>query len=143
MSKFRKEIEVIWGAAVDDSLAEEVKVTILATGFSITSVPGIQEQRAEETKAEELQRKIMEDAQREQEQKDKELIEKYYGKAGLESLAAHNYRLEPFVLTVEELDDDKVLEALEKNPVFKRERDFNPRVYQSSEAPPRSSTLFD
>lgn len=133
---------MIWGAAVDNSLAEKVKVTILATGFSINSVPGIKEQRAEESKSEELQRKIMEDAQREQEQKDKELIEKYYGKTGLESLAGHNYRQEPFVLTVEELDDDKVLEALEKNPVFKRDRNFNPRAHQV-DAPRPSSTLFD
>ncbi len=142
MSKFSKGIEVIWGAAVEDSLVEEVKVTLLATGFSITSVPGIQEKMEEESKAEELQRKILEDEERERERKDKELIEKYYGKAGLESLAAHNYRLEPFVLTAEELDDDRVLEALEKNPVFKRERDFNPRVYQS-DTPRQSSTLFD
>lgn len=143
MSKFSQGIEVIWGAAVEESLVEEVKVTLLATGFSITSVPGIQEKREEETKAEELQRKILEDAERERERKDKELIEKYYGKAGLESLAAHNYRLEPFVLTVEELDDDRVLEALEKNPVFKRDRDFNPRAYQGDSPQQQSSTLFD
>lgn len=142
MSKFSSGIEVIWGAAVEDSLEEKVKVTLLATGFSITSVPGIQEQRDEESKADELQRKIQEDAEREREQKDKELIEKYYGKAGLESLAAHNYRLEPFVLSADELDDDRVLEALEKNPVFKRERDFNPRAYKSDTTNP-SGSLFD
>src|SRR5690554_3862692 len=39
MSKFSKEIEVIWGAAVDESLKDEVKVTLLATGFTINSVP--------------------------------------------------------------------------------------------------------
>lgn len=142
MSKFSSGIEVIWGAAVEETLVEEVKVTLLATGFSITSVPGIQERREEETKAEELQRKIQEDAQREQDRRDKELIEKYYGKAGLESLAAHNYRLEPFVLTAEELDDDRVLEALEKNPVFKRERDFNPRSF-NGDTTRASGSLFD
>ena len=139
MSKFSSGIEVIWGAAVEDSLEEKVKVTLLATGFSITSVPGIQEQRDEESKADELQRKIQEDAEREREQKDKELIEKYYGKAGLETLAAHNYRLEPFVLSADELDDDRVLEALEKNPVFKRER--QPRLQNRCHKP--FGSLFD
>lgn len=44
-------------------------------------------------------------------------------------------------MTLEELDDDKILEALEKTPVFKRERDFNPRAYQA-ETPRRPMTLF-
>ena len=142
MSKFSKEIEVIWGAAVDESLKDEVKVTLLATGFSINSVPGIMEIKEEETKAEELERKFKEEEERKQETKDRELIEKYYGKAGLESLATNNYRQEPFVLTVEELDDDKILEALEKNPVFKRDRSFNPRTYHT-DIQQQSSTLFD
>ena len=114
----------------------------LATGFSINSVPGIREIRDEETKAEELERKVKEDEERKQDSKDRELIEKYYGKAGLESLATNNYRQEPFVLTIEELDDDKILEALEKNPVFKRDRSFNPRTYHI-DIQQQSSTLFD
>ena len=142
MSKFGKEIEVIWGTAVDNSLDEEVKVTLLATGFTINSVPGIQEIKDNESKADELERKFIEEEERKQEQKDKELIEKYYGKAGLESLAANNYRQEPFVLTIEELDDDKILEALEKNPVFKRERTFSPRTYLN-DIQQQSATLFD
>ncbi len=92
MSKFRSEIEVIWGAAVDNSLGEEVKVTILATGFSITSVPGIEEQRALESEEDRKKRLAELEEQREQERKNKKLIETYYGKAGLESLEAHNYR---------------------------------------------------
>jgi cell division protein FtsZ len=46
------------------------------------------------------------------------------------------------VLTLEELDDDKIIEALEKTPVFKREADFNPRAFQS-EAHTESASLFD
>ncbi len=46
------------------------------------------------------------------------------------------------MLTLEELDDDKILEALEKTPVFKREGDFNPRAYQA-DVPRRPTTLFD
>jgi cell division protein FtsZ len=43
MSKFSREIEVIWGTAVEQELSEKVKVTLLATGFSITDVPGMEE----------------------------------------------------------------------------------------------------
>ncbi|HBG42439.1 MAG TPA: cell division protein FtsZ [Porphyromonadaceae bacterium] len=142
MAKFSSEIEVIWGAAVEEALEEDVKVTLLATGFSIKSVPGIQEQRMAESKAEELERKIREDEDRKRQQQNQELIEKYYGKEGVKTLLTTNYRLEPFILTMEELDDDKVLEALEKTPVFKRDRDFNPRTYQA-DASSASSSLFD
>ena len=142
MSKFGTEIEVIWGAAVEEDLEEEVKITLLATGFNITSVPGIDDMRNIETKAEELERKIQEDALKQQEEQDKQLIKKYYGKEGLRNIANTNYQPDPFVLTIEELGDDKIIEALEKNPVFKRTRDFNPREYQS-ESSATSSTLFD
>ena len=142
MSKFSREIEVIWGAAVEESLGEEVKVTLLATGFSINSIPGIEEQRQEKTRAEEIQQQIEKDAKLTQDKRDKELIEKYYGKTGLKTLTSVNYRLEPFVLTIEELDDDKVLETLEKTPVFKREVNFNPRAFQT-DVHPQSTSLFD
>ena len=142
MSKFGSEIEVIWGAAVEDTLEDEVKVTLLATGFNITSVPGISEKYLEETRAEELERKIAEDNKKEQEREDKKLIEKYYGKEGLRNIAKGNSQPETFVLTLEELNDDKIIEALEKNPVFKRTREFDPRDYRS-ESPAPSSSLFD
>jgi len=35
------EVEVQWGASYDDSLGEEVRVTIIATGYSVSDIPGI------------------------------------------------------------------------------------------------------
>jgi cell division protein FtsZ len=142
MSKFSREIEVIWGAAVEEDLKEEVKVTLLATGFSIKDVPGIEEHRLAESKADELERKIREDAEREREKQDTLLIEKYYGKEGLKNLSTANFQLEPYILALDELDDDKVIEALERVPVFKRDRDFNPRTYLAEQHAP-SNSLFD
>ncbi len=142
MSKFSREIEVIWGAALEDDLTDEVKITLLATGFSITSVPGIEEHRLVESQAEELERKIREDARKEQEEQDRQLIEKYYGKKGLKDLLTTSYRIEPIVLTTEELDDDKILEAMERIAVFKRDVNFNPRVFRNDTQTP-SSSLFD
>ncbi|MBO7498452.1 MAG: cell division protein FtsZ [Bacteroidaceae bacterium] len=43
MDEFRnKDIEVIWGIADDESLDENVKITILATGFGISNIPGME-----------------------------------------------------------------------------------------------------
>ena len=118
-----------------------MKVTLLDR-FLHLYVPGVKEHQEAKTKAEEIQEQIERDARLAQERKDKELIEKYYGKTGLKALTTINYSQEPFVLSIEELDDDKVIEALEKVPVFKREPDFNPRLFQS-EAQSQSSSLFD
>lgn len=35
------EVEVQWGASYDDSLGDEVRVTIIATGYSVSDIPGI------------------------------------------------------------------------------------------------------
>lgn len=36
------EVEVKWGASYDDSLGEEVRVTLIATGYPVTDIPGIE-----------------------------------------------------------------------------------------------------
>lgn len=43
MEEFRdKDVEVIWGIAKDNTLDDEVKITILATGFGLSNVPGME-----------------------------------------------------------------------------------------------------
>ncbi len=141
MAKFSHEIEVIWGTAVEKGLGDNVKVTLLATGFSIKDVPGIKEQIIIQSQAEEQERRYMEEKRRQEEEEAQMLIDKYYGALGLKMLSNTNYKYEPFILTMDELDDDKVLEALEKTPVFKRDRDFNPRAVTTTESR-ASTTLF-
>ena len=41
MSKFGKDVETKWGLYIDESLEEQVKFTVLATGFGIKDVPGM------------------------------------------------------------------------------------------------------
>ena len=36
-----EEVEVQWGASYDDSLGDDVRVTIIATGYSVSDIPGI------------------------------------------------------------------------------------------------------
>lgn len=37
------EVEVKWGTSYDDTLGEEVRVTIIATGYQVSDIPGIEE----------------------------------------------------------------------------------------------------
>lgn len=141
MGKFSREIEVIWGSAVEESLREDVKVTLLATGFTINDIPGIQEQEHERTKAAELERKILEDQRKKEEEEEQELIKKYYGAEGVKIAVSASSNTEPFVLSMEDLDNNDLLDALEKVAVFKRDRDFNPRTYKAANK--TISPLFD
>lgn len=34
-------VQVIWGASFDDSLGEKVKITLIATGFDVSNIPGM------------------------------------------------------------------------------------------------------
>ena len=40
--QMHEDVEVIWGASLDETLGEEVKVTLIATGFSVKTLPGME-----------------------------------------------------------------------------------------------------
>lgn len=45
------EVEVKWGASYDESLGEEVRVTLIATGYPVEDIPGLEEVEEEEQTA--------------------------------------------------------------------------------------------
>ena len=133
MAKFSSEIEVIWGTALDESLEDYIKITILASGFGIENIVSMTE--AEEIK--ETQRlfdekewstkQSEEDRKRIEEQKkqirDADIIRKYYGEEGLRSMGKTT-RPHPFIFTFENIDDNDTIEAVINNPAYNR----SPRV---------------
>lgn len=120
MSEFNRDIEVIWGTAVDNSLGNKVKMTILATGFTMDDIPQIADKRraeAAQMTEEELRR---EEERIQKEQKERELIGKYYGVSAQK--AGHFVsRAKAVVLTTDELDDDAFIALLEDNPTYNRD----------------------
>ena len=63
MSRFERYVETKWGLYTDEKLGDKIKFTILATGFGIKDVPGM-EAVAQKHSAEE-QRRLAEQQQRE------------------------------------------------------------------------------
>jgi cell division protein FtsZ len=105
MARFDKGIEVIWGHAMDEKLAEEVKVTILATGFGQSSIPMMEllKEDDENTNAEDIA-----------------LIDEYYGVGTAKSLGKTT-KLKPFIFkSVEQMADDEIIEALILRPAYNR-----------------------
>lgn len=41
MATIGDDIQVIWGATYDDSLGEDVKITLIATGYDVSDIPGM------------------------------------------------------------------------------------------------------
>ena len=115
-----KDIEVIWGLATDESLDEDVKITILATGFGVSNIPGMNTtiqvnnnpaEKAEETPEEKAQRQ-------EQEAKDKEMITKYYGGPNI----AAKRTIHAFVMEGDDLFNDDLVDAIDSMPTYSRSK---------------------
>lgn len=119
MSGFGREIEVIWGTAVDNSLESKVKITILATGFGIDNIPQIADMhRSEASRMTEEEIRRQEEKLR-KEQEERELISKYYGSTVPRMNKATTRS--KVVLTVDELDDDALIAVIEDYPAYNRD----------------------
>lgn len=144
MKRFGSDVEVIWGTATEKGMGAKVKITLLATGFGMSSIPGIEDHQRELTAEEER----MEEERMKQEEEEKkrinEMIGVYYGKDGVKAMDIRTvYTAKPMILTTEELDDDKVVEAIENTPVFKRTDKFNPHEYKGSNSSRSAKKLFN
>lgn len=132
MKQFGPEIEVIWGTATEKNLGDKVKITLLATGFGMASIPGIDDQiriLSEEEEREEEERLRIEE---EEKRLINTMIVEHYGKDGVQTMDTNKmfFTPKPIILSVEELDDDKIVDAIENTPVFKRDDKFNPNEYK-------------
>ena len=117
-----KDIEVIWGLATDDSLDEEVKITILATGFGVSNIPGMSDTtiKVEKDAEEPVQDENPEaEATRiEEEKKSAEMISHYYGD---DNLAAKR-PIHAFVMEGDDLFNDDLIDALDASPTYQRQK---------------------
>jgi len=110
MEGFDPNIEVIWGEAKDNTLGQNVKFTVLATGFDSSSIPGMDEFKQQQTKEEQ-------EAFEEEEAKNEDLINRAYGKKSTTAKYKHNYI---YLFNAEDLDNDALISSLENSPTFCR-----------------------
>ncbi len=116
MARFGNDFEIKWGLATDPELGDKVKVTILATGFGIENVDGMDAHFKKHTQEENERRA-------EEEEKAAERRARrghYYGSDGKSS----KYKRRPhiFVFRKEDLDNEDVISAVESTPTYKRTR---------------------
>ena len=128
MANFDQDVDVIWGMAFDDTLEDKIKVTVLASGFNVSldkeaPIPAIKtptsrdEQVPAEPKIAAAQRLADE-----------------YGADAITDLQLKQNKARYIVLTPEEMDDDDVIDMIEKTPTYKRKPDFRNQIKERQNA---------
>ena len=140
MSKVGENVQVIWGASFDEELKDKVKITLIATGFEVSDIPGMpasiakahsskpamsaEASRFFEPKKEvepELELTELEESLENKKAFSEKAFEQYYGKAKQAELESQ-LETEPDLPTVnlDDLDNEVNLKNLEDIPSWKR-----------------------
>jgi cell division protein FtsZ len=145
MSKVGEDVQVIWGASFDDELQERVKITLIATGFDVSDIPGMPANvvkaqvrkptmsaeaasffEAPRKEAEpELELEVTEEEEVEVQKKAvaEKAFEQYYVKS-LKNEPELTLTMEPEpelpIFTLDDLEDEKTLKSVESIPAWKR-----------------------
>ena len=100
MAQFtEEEIEVIWGISKDYNLADgEVKVTVLATGFSMHNIPEM--------------KPLLNEADREREEQEEKI------KSMKDAFYKEDFRI--YIFNDDDLDNEELIAAVESSPTHKR-----------------------
>lgn len=125
MDKFG-DFEIKWGVAIDPELGKKVKITILATGFGISNVEGMQER---------IKKHTQEEANRiaEAQEREAKLLERlghFYGNDS--NTKKYKRRPNIYLFSPEELDNDDVISAVESTPTYKRTREVLDSIHNQA-----------
>ena len=132
MERFGSDFEIKWGIGLDPDLGKKVKVTILATGFGIENVDGMNIHIKKQTQ-DDLDRQA-----REQEHADDLATRrvKYYPEDKNQLLTKRRPQI--FIFRPEDLDNEEVILAVENTPTYKRTqqmvKELRRRIVDESES---------
>ena len=121
MNKFNSDFETKFGMAIDDSLGQKVKITLLATGFGVQDIHMKEmDDRMKKRTIEEEQR-LAELEEKEEEKRIRR--EKFYDKDS-SSKIRRKPRRNIYLFNPEDLDNDNIISMVETIPTFQRSKDM-------------------
>jgi len=130
MAKFNRDIDVIWGIAEDDTLGEDVKITILATGFQLRDVSEYPE-NPNFTDIDIIKKQKEEEEERKKKELERELIKKHYGGKG--DTIGKITRPKPFVFSADQMDNNDIVEAVINHPTYDRKQGEMEKIVEEIE----------
>jgi cell division protein FtsZ len=121
MNRFNRDFETKFGIAIDESLEDKVKITLLATGF------GVQDIHVKEMD-ERMSKRTIEEEKRKAEEEEKEeerriRREGFYGKDSSAKIR-RKPRRNIYIFTQENLDNDNIISMVETIPTFQRSKEM-------------------
>lgn len=122
MLKFEKNVDVIWGAGYDNSLGNDIKITILATGFDVTlpenNIPAINK-----------------DGKKPELRKTTDPLADQYGEDALRENERIKARMQYVILDPSQMDDEELLEKIDNSPAYNRDSQFKAQMQNKNTAP--------
>lgn len=131
MSRFRTDVETKTGLASDPSLGAKVKITLLATGFGLKNVPGMNEMVKEKADFDSLEHEGVID-------KIIELEGDIYGPDGTTKTRRKTHI---FIFQPEDMDNDDVISMVEKLPTYKRTKETLAKIKNNNNDQPSENTI--
>lgn len=126
MANFDQEVDVIWGTAHDRTLEDgQVKITVLAAGFNVSLDKEAPVNTITTRREPVAAHSNMSDADR---------LKKEYGEKAITEQALAQNRARYIVLAPDEMDDDDVIDLIEKTPTYKRKPDFRNQIKERQQA---------
>ena len=126
MANFDQEVDVIWGTAHDRTLEEgQIKITVLAAGFNVSL-----DKEAPATHVSVRPSPVAAHTSI----SDDDRLKKEYGADAINKTVLAQNRARYFVLTPEQMDDDDVIDMIEKMPTYKRKPDFRNQIQAAQQA---------
>jgi cell division protein FtsZ len=123
MANFDQEVDVIWGMAFDNTLEDKIKVTVLASGFNVSL-----EGEAELSSVPEPTRRKPEPATSKSSILNTQRLAEQYGSDAITDMTLKQNKARYIVLNPDEMDDDDVIDMIEKSPTFGRKPDFRNQI---------------
>lgn len=119
MEKMQKsDVETKWGLVADPSLKDQVKITILATGFGIEDIDSDALEQRLRQRDQEAQARAVELAEAEAEKAQRRSL--YYQDSSRGTIRRPIYS---YIFNDDELDDEDVISMVETSPTYKRTKD--------------------
>ena len=127
MNRFNRDFETKFGIAIDESLEDKVKITLLATGFGVQDI-NVKEMDDRITKRtiEEEKRKAEEE---EKEEERRIRREGFYGKDS-SAKVRRKPRRNIYIFSSDNLDNDNIISMVEATPTYQRSKDMLDSIQQ-------------
>ena len=117
MNRFSRDFETKFGIAIDESLGDQVKITLLATGFGIQDIHMKEMDNRISQRSVEEQQRLAELEEKEEERRNRR--ERFYDDKGG---SKQRKRRHIYIFSAEDLDNEDIIAMVESTPTYLRNK---------------------